>query len=326
MKTFFDLNWRCVRPALKQLLPQTVHAAVKRIRNRFQPSFEQYAPIPLYWPPHMPSRSYSSERLPTVSIVTPSLNQERFLEQTMLSILHQEYPNLEYIIQDGSSTDGSQEILQRYRPRLTHCDIGGDGGQADAINRGFRHATGDIMAWLNADDLLLPGAIARIATYFQQHPDVDVVYGWRKIVNAETAEIGRWLLPDGAEQVLPWANYIPQETLFWRRRIWEKIGGYIDDSFHFAMDWELLLRFYEANAQFGRIPRFLGAFRVHPAQKSSVLEALGRQDAQRLHLRSHGRPVEWLEVRYAVRTYLFRTMCLYLRYYLGLLREKSFTI
>lgn len=320
-KRCFDLNWRCVRPALKRWLPQTAHHAVRQIRSRFQPSFEQYAPIPLRLPSPAPPMMLPSDTLPTVSLVTPSLNCRQFLEQTISSVLHQDYPQLEYIIQDGGSTDDSREIVQRYRHRFFHAEICADGGQADAINRGFRHASGDIMAWLNADDLLLPGAIVQIVSYFQQHPHVDVVYGWRKTINADTAEIGSWLLPDGAEDVLPWANYIPQETLFWRRRIWEKTGGYLDDSFHFAMDWELLLRFYDAKAQFGRIPRFLGAFRVHPTQKTSQLEALGRQDAQRLHLRAHGRQIEWLDVRYAVRHYLFRAMCLYLRYYVGLLHE-----
>ncbi|PIE32037.1 glycosyl transferase [candidate division KSB3 bacterium] len=287
---------------------------VQNIRSQCQPSFRQYAAVPFelpascYHTPLLPEIS-----LPVVSVVTPSLNQAAFLERTISSVCGQNYPKLEYVIQDGGSIDGTCHILERYRHALTHVESYRDNGQAHAINLGFRHATGDIMAWLNADDMLLPGAIAYISRFFGQHPDVDVVYGYRICLDEHDDEIGRWVIAPAAESVLPWANYIPQETLFWRRRIWDRVGKQLDESFQFAMDWDLLLRFREVGARFACLPRFLGAFRVHNAQKTHVWDDVGRREAARLHVRCHGRAVEWLEVRYQVRRYLIRTAWYMLR-------------
>ena len=238
------------------------------------------------------------------------------MERTIISVLEQQYPQLEYIIQDGGSTGETRRILEQYRSRLTYFESCPDAGQAHAINLGFRHATGEIMAWLNADDLLLTGAVAAVATYFRDHPDVDVVYGQRITIDAQDREIGRWIIAPNAETMLPWVNYVPQETVFWRRRIWDKIGGSVDEAYHFDVDWELWLRFYRAGAAFARLPRFLGAFRFHEEQKTAVLDELGKQEAQCLHRQYHGRPVEWLEIRYQVRHYLLRCSWQYLLYYL----------
>ena len=138
---------------------------------------------------------------------------------------------------------------------------------AQAINRGFAHSTGDIMAYLNADDLLLPGSLNFVAAYFEAHPDIDVVYGHRVLIDADGAEIGRWVLPPHEDEVLSWADFVPQETLFWRRDMGERAGGAMDESFRFALDWDLLLRFRDAGARFVRLPRFLGAFRCMPIKR-----------------------------------------------------------
>src|SRR5207302_369335 len=140
---------------------------------------------------------------------------------------------------------------------------------ANGLNVGFEHATGEIMAYLNSDDVLLPGALNYVANYFREHPEVDVVYGHRVVIDEYDQEIGRWVLPGHDDEVLSWADYVPQETLFWRRRIWEDAGGMIDESFRFAIDWDLLIRFRDAGARMARLPRFLGGFRVHPHQKTS---------------------------------------------------------
>src|SRR5205814_1141729 len=186
------------------------------------------------------------------------------------SVVEQHYPKLEYIVQDAASTDDTLTILERYADSCAQIDSRSDKGFANGINMGFSHATGEILAYLNSDDVLLPGTLHSVAHYFASYPDVDVVYGHRVVIDEYDAEIGRWVLPAHDNQVLSWADYVPQETLFWRRRIWERIGSAIDESFRFAIDWDLLLRFRAAGACVVRLPRFLGGFRVHPHQKTSA--------------------------------------------------------
>ena len=240
-----------------------------------------------------PLRSY-----PLISIVTPTLNSAPFLERTVRSVLEQGYGRLEHIVQDGGSTDGTHEILDRYRTRLATIESARDSGLGQALNRGFRRGTGEILAYLNSDDLLLPGALHYAAGFFLDHPEVDVLYGHRVLIDEEDREIGRWVLPPHDERALQWADYVPQETLFWRRRVWEEVGASFDESYRFAVDWDFLLRLRRLGARFARVPRFLGAFRVHPAQKSAVeLRTVGDSEMARLREREHGRPVSPDEIR-----------------------------
>src|ERR1043166_2179963 len=118
-----------------------------------------------------------------ISVVTPSYNQAKYLETTLRSVLEQDYPHLEHIVMDGGSTDGSQEILERYSSRLAYWRSAKDGGQADAIAEGFKHATGDIFCWLNSDDVFLPGALRAVAEFFTAHPDAETVCGGAYIIN-----------------------------------------------------------------------------------------------------------------------------------------------
>jgi len=274
----------------------------------------QYPPRPLNLPEKY-SRPPVLSTPPRISIVTPSFNQAIFLERTLKSVLEQNYPDLEYIVQDGGSKDGSVEILERYSDRLTFWESKPDEGQTNAINLGFRHASGEIMAYLNSDDLLLPGALAYVATYFEQHPEVDVVYGHRIIIDENDQEIGRWILPAHDDEVLTWVDFVPQETLFWRRRIWESIGGSLDESFHFAMDWDLLLRFRDAGARFARLPGFLAAFRVHPQQKTSAqITDIGFKEMSRLRQRCHGKEVHDSDIKRGVASYMLRHVVAHLRY------------
>ena len=171
------------------------------------------------------------------------------------------------------------------------------------------------MAWLNSDDLLLPGSIATVIEYFNKHPDIDVVYGNRLMINDDDMEIGRWILPDHCEKTLPWADYIPQETLFWRRSIWDKAGGKIDESFRFAMDWDLLTRFHNAGAKFGHIPQFLGAFRVHPQQKtSSAMDEIGLKEMTIIRERELGYTPTRKEIRKAILPFMLRHLFFDLKY------------
>lgn len=237
------------------------------------------------------------EPAPVISIVTPAYGQGRFIERTMYSVLSQEYPALEYVVQDGRSPDGTPEILSRWEPHLFAWASEEDGGQADAINRGFGRTSGEIMGWLNSDDLLLPGSLTYVARYFAEHPGVDVVYGNRLLIDEEDRQVGCWILPRHDDEMLTAADYVPQETLFWRRNVWEAAGGYVDTSFSYALDWELLLRFREVGAVFARLPRFLGAFRVHHGQKTTRLDLVGLDEVTLLRRQTHGRHLPYDEVR-----------------------------
>jgi GT2 family glycosyltransferase len=247
----------------------------------------QHAARPLL----VPSNYYVTDApapAPTISIVTPSLNQAPFLERTLYSVINQNYPALEYVVQDGGSTDRSIEVLRRYAPWLSHWTVEADEGQADALNRGFRHTSGEIMAYLNSDDLLLPGSLAYVARYFAQHQDVDVVYGHRVIITGHDALIGVHVLPAHDDETLSLFDFVPQETLFWRRSAWESAGSGFDASLHFGLDWDLLLRMRDSGAKMVRVPRFLGAFRVHDDQKTATSRAQYYVEASALRARANG--------------------------------------
>jgi FkbM family methyltransferase len=264
----------------------------------------QYSPRPLKTPPN---DKVVLTHSPKLSIVTPSYGQANFIERTINSVLNQEYPNLEYFIQDGGSTDGTVEVLKKNGHLLTGWKSEPDNGQSQAINRGFLNTSGEIMAWLNSDDLLLPGAINTVIEYFNQHPHIDVVYGNRLMIDDDDMEIGRWILPDHCEKTLAWADYIPQETLFWRRSIWEKAGGKIDESFQFAMDWDLLMRFYNVGATFGHIPQFLGAFRVHSQQKTSAeMDKIGLEEMNIIRTRELGYTPTIKNIRKSIFPFMLR--------------------
>lgn len=281
-----------VRPVYRQLKPRL------GVLN-------QYLPREIHVPANS-TKNPSIASFPKISIVTPSFNQSEFLERTLQSVLDQFYPNLEFYVQDGGSTDGTLDVLKRYSDRLTGWATCPDSGQAQAINVGFSKTSGEIMAWLNSDDILLPGALAYVADYFSHHPEVDVVYGHRFLIDENDQEIGRWMMPAHDDQILSWADFIPQETMFWRRRIWEKAGGQIDESLHFAIDWDLLVRFREVGARFARLQRFLGGFRIHPQQKTSAEIPTGFLEMSQIRERTLGRVPSKGEITRAVLPYLLR--------------------
>jgi glycosyltransferase involved in cell wall biosynthesis len=307
-KTFLSLLFRACKSTAKLLLKPKIgvlyHHTPKILR------------IPASYKITPKTRHY-----PIISIVTPSFNQGKFLGRTISSLLDQKYSALEYIIQDGGSTDETVSVIQQYQSFLKHWESKKDLGQSNAINLGFQHATGDIMAYLNSDDILLPGTLHYVANFFMKNPDIDVVYGHRILIDENDNEIGRWVLPRHDNKVLTWTDYVPQETLFWRRRIWEKIGGQIDENFQFAMDWDLLLRFKDANAKFVRLPRFLGAFRIHSHQKTlSQMTNIGIQEIERLRVRCHGRTVSQQEINSQLYFYKMKHLVLHKLYQIGVLR------
>jgi len=252
----------------------------------------QHAPRPIRWE-QIPAITLPAAALPQIAVVTPSYNQASYLPVTMESVLSQEYPRLHYAVQDGASTDGSAQLLGRYAGRLAQAESVRDQGQADAILRGFspllgRLAPTDVMAWLNSDDVYCPGALRRVGEYFALNPKVDVVYGHRIVIDEAGYEVGRWVLPPHDATALTWVDYVPQETLFWRKRAWEAAGG-LDLTFQFALDWDLLARFTAANLKVVRLPYFTACFRVHAAQKTSQhIHSTGAEEMTRIRSRFHG--------------------------------------
>jgi glycosyltransferase involved in cell wall biosynthesis len=311
---------------LKIPLPKPVANQFRRLRAIFLPRIgilEQHAPRPLQlpdWYKQTPPGAARQPR-PSISIVTPSYNQAEFIERTIRSVLEQEYPNLEYVVQDGNSQDGTLDVLRSFAPRLAHFESRPDGGQAHALNLGFQNTRGEIMSYLNSDDLLMPGTLQYVAAYFAGHPKVDVVYSHRVIIDADDREIGRWVLPRHDHEIILWADYVPQETLFWRRTLWELTGGYIDETYQFALDWDLILRFRGAGAEFVRLPRFLAAFRMQPRQKTvAAMDHTGTAEMERLRRRVHGRDIDWREIKRHTRPYLARSVFYQKLYRLGILR------
>lgn len=279
----------------------------------------QYSPRPLRIACTLVGRGAGDPSV-TISVVTPCLNQAPYLEAAMDSVLSQWSPAVQYIVQDGGSVDGSVDILRGSDERV-EWTTQMDRGQSHAINLGFRRARGDVLAWLNADDFLLPGSLKLVAQFFGDHPDVDAIYGFRVIVDARGREIGRWILPPHDPRALEWGDYVPQETLFFRRRLWEQLDQGVDESLQFAMDWDLLLRFQAAQARVVRLPHFLAAFRVHDKQKTSrLLRSIGRREVSRIRMRLHQRPVAEQEAAWALIPYTRRALVAGRLHRLGLLR------
>ncbi len=216
--------------------------------------------------------------LPRITIVTPSFNQEVFLELTLRSVLSQNYPNLEYIVMDGGSTDGSVGVIRRYASRLTHWESGKDKGQADAISRGFANGSGEVFGYLNSDDLLLPGCLNTVGRFFAARPDVDLLVGNTLVIDAESRVITyNWAAQVGFKGLLYYPGGFSQPSSFWRRQAYERAGG-LDVGMRFCLDLDLYLRLLRCGKA-ARVSKFLGAFRLHETSKTATLQEVA--DAER---------------------------------------------
>ena len=289
-------------------------------REKFRPklwNFHQYEPRKLRTPNSYREATSTNHDL-RFAIVTPSYNHGRFIKETIDSVLQQNYPNIDYIVQDGASKDNTREILQSFGDRLKWTSEP-DGGQTDAINRGFQVVSGDIMGYLNSDDLLLPGALNYVAEAFRRHADIDFVYGNRIVINEGSKETARIILPPHDHEAIVWADYIPQETMFWRRRVWDRIGPF-DTTFNYAMDWDYILRARAAGFTFKRLPRFLGCFRVHDSQKTFAMQKVGEVEQTRLRKRSLNRVPAPRDINRAISFYLKKEVFFHRLYKLGFLK------
>ncbi|NSW51284.1 MAG: glycosyltransferase [Anaerolineae bacterium] len=203
---------------------------------------------------------------PAITIVTPSFNQAQYLEAAICSVLEQDYPDLEYLVIDGGSTDGSVEIIERYNDRIDWWISEPDHGQSEAINKGFHRAQGDIIGWLNSDDVLLPGTLKMVAEAFETHPDAVLVYGDVHSIDAagkifNTMRYGQWELED-----LMRFSILGQPAVFIRRKLLRALG-YLEESFHFLMDHHLWLRMAQEGDML-HLPAVLACARYHQEAKN----------------------------------------------------------
>ncbi len=206
---------------------------------------------------------------PLVSIVTPSFNQAAFIEETIRSVLEQDYPHIEYIVIDGGSTDGSVDIIRRYADRLAYWVSERDAGQSDAINKGLRRANGEILAWLNSDDYYVPHAISTAVEFLVQHPDLGMAYGDVDGIDADghLFKLSVGGAYDWRRQLLQ-QMFVPQPAAFWRRRVTDRLG-YLRTDLHYGMDWDLWLRLGRCYSV-GYIERTLARFRITNVNKTTA--------------------------------------------------------
>ena len=219
---------------------------------------------------------------PRITVVTPSYNQGRFLEQTILSVLNQNYPNLEYIVLDGGSTDNSIDVIRGYEKYLSYWESKPDGGQAAAIARGFGEATGDILAYLNSDDVYMPNTLNTVAKYFSLNRTVQWIYGDCMIIDSQNVVIRRMYPPRFHAKIFLYENQIvPQQSAFWRSAFYQRVGG-IAPGLHFCMDYDLLMKFVQAGEMPARIGDVLAGFRIHGDAKSSRLKVVQQEEYSRI--------------------------------------------
>ena len=213
-----------------------------------------------------------------ISLITPTYNQGQYLEETIRSVLDQGVPDLEYIVLDGGSTDGTPEILERYSDRLAYWCSERDRGQVDALNKGFARATGDIVGFINSDDVLLPGALRTVLDAFTRQPDLDLVYGGVEWMNGDGQGAGFH-----AGEISDLADVLDVYDVWWRERQWvqpevfyrrtlkERVGAF-DERYNLAFDYDFWVRCFLAGARVARLPERLVRFRLHSGQKSAAAQ------------------------------------------------------
>lgn len=255
--------------------------------------------------------------LPLISIVTPSFNQGQFLEETMLSVLEQDYPNIEYIVIDGASQDNSVEIIHKYADRLAYWASEPDKGQTEAINKGFARAHGEILAWINSDDTYNPGVFREAVTFLQSQAAVGAVYGDLHFIDESGRVVGQFpAAQTDLRRLRRGYVHIPQPATFFRADLWRQVGP-LDDSFFFAMDYDLWVRLAGVT-QFKYLPGPIWAnFRMHLDAKTINADERCWPEMLRVHYRDGGSFFSPIVAKY----YLRKLAAPYLRWQ----KQRKFT-
>jgi glycosyltransferase involved in cell wall biosynthesis len=239
--------------------------------------------------------------LPLLSIVTPSFNQGQYLEETLLSVLEQDYPNIEYIVIDGASSDNSVAIIRKYADRLSYWCSEPDKGQTEAINKGFARAHGEILAWINSDDTYRPGAFREAVTYLLEHPEVGTVYSDLDFIDETGSVIGQF---PAAQTDLPRLRrgyvHIPQPATFFRAALWRRVGP-LDESFFFAMDYDLWVRLAGVSQLKYLSGRVWANFRLHAGAKTVDADDRCWPEMLRVHYREGGSAFSPIVIKYYLR-------------------------
>jgi glycosyltransferase involved in cell wall biosynthesis len=238
---------------------------------------------------------------PLVTIVTPSFNQAKYLERTIQSVLSQDYPNIEYMIVDGGSSDESVELIRKYANRLTWWVSEKDRGQTDAINKGFSRGKGEIFAWLNSDDTFEPGAIHEAVNAFQQHPEISAVYGRANYIDENEKVIGQFPSAQTDYRKLRQGYvHVPQQACFFRADLWRKVGP-LDPSFYFAMDYDLWVRLAKEAPMLYAPEKAWANFRLHSDAKTISADDRCWPEMLKVHYREGGHIFSAIVLKYYVR-------------------------
>lgn len=259
---------------------------------------------------------------PRISIITPSFNQAAFLERTILSVLEQDYPNLEYIVIDGGSSDGSVDIIRKYENRLAFWESEPDRGQAHAINKGLRRATGDWVAWQNSDDVFYPGAFVHVARAAMRSPKAELIIGDMTLIDEWDCVIReqRYVRPTYGS-LLAEGMVLTNQAAFWQRSLHARIG-WINESLHYGFDYEWFLRVLRETNRAFHVPQYFGALRYHNSTKTSRSQTLFDEE-YRIILAGRAQP-EWKRNLYLARRLLLTLADGHLGYVLrGIKRRTS---
>ncbi|MDO9546031.1 MAG: glycosyltransferase family 2 protein [Pelolinea sp.] len=227
------------------------------------------------------------KKCPLVTIVTPSYNQAAYLEETILSVLNQDYEHIQYIIMDGASSDGSVAIIKRYEGKISDWITKKDCGQTDAINKGFALAEGEIIAWLNSDDTLLPNAVSEAVQYLSKNPNVGLVYGDANYIDEKSNVIGKFPAAQTSLKKLKRGYvHVPQQASFFRKSLWDQVGP-LDPNFFFAMDYDLWVRLASIS-RITYLPRLWANFRLHADAKTISADDRCWPEMLNVHFRDGG--------------------------------------